>query len=116
MKFIFSRLQNTSKLLLPSPILPYDSLDEIRDRIDNLNPTVTNYDVFNQNRYIPSNVEKSEPIEGTIGVTIKNYIDYFMTCPITRASGNMANCVKSASEMDYNQQYIEEAGVSSAAK
>jgi len=40
--------------------LPYDSLDEIRERIDNYNPAVVNYDVCNANPYVPQEVAKSD--------------------------------------------------------
>jgi len=88
--------------------LPYDSLDEIRERIDNYNPAVVNYDVCNANPYVPENVAASDnSAVGKISVALPEFADYFMTCPITRASQVMANCIKSAGEMDVNQQYIE---------
>jgi len=90
--------------------LPYDDLSEIRDRMDNYNPVVTNYDVCNGVKFVPNVDVKAatgEKIEGKIGVKLPTFKDYFMTCPISRASQNMANCVKSANNMDTNQQYVE---------
>merc|ERR1712183_1926 len=89
--------------------LPYDDLLEIRDRMDNYNPVVTNYDVCNGAKFIPEvDVNSaSGKVEGKIGVKLHSFKDYFMTCAISRASQNMANCVKSANDMDSNQQYVE---------
>jgi len=90
-------------------ILPYDTLEELRDRMENLNPNLVNYDNLTCQPFIPKDTKSSEQIHSTFEVTLKHFHEYFMTCPITRSSVTMANCVKAAYDSDNNQQYIEEA-------
>jgi len=88
--------------------LPYDTLEEIRDRMEMLAPNLVKYDTIEPapqvyNEPVPVTSKLSQPFT----VEQKSLKDYYMTCPITRASQNMANCVKSASNIRPEQQYIE---------
>jgi len=86
--------------------LPYDTLTEVRERIEELSPNVTQYDHLHTKPYIPEETKYS-PIKNSFTVGLKNLEDYYMTCAITRSSSVMADCTKSALENDNSAQYIE---------
>jgi len=88
--------------------LPYDTLEEVRNRMEDLCPTMVAYDMLETSPTIPESSNEALPkVTSKFDVEQKTLADYYMTCPITRASKNMANCVKSAGEVVEAQQFIE---------
>ncbi|KAJ2945747.1 hypothetical protein O0L34_g590 [Tuta absoluta] len=78
--------------------LPYDNLDEVRDRLAQVSPALVNYGECEENNYfaqaraLAKNLQK--PLSGKLDVQIKKLEDYFMTDSISRASPTMAKCVQ----------------------
>lgn len=78
--------------------LPYDTLDELRDRLAELSPTLVAYgdvqpnNYFAQARALAQSLQK--PVSGKLDVQLKQLEDYFMTDSISRASPTMAKCVQ----------------------
>lgn len=81
--------------------LPYDTLDEVRDRMGEIAPHLLRYGHRETNNYIkqiellarksPTSLSNSN-----IDVSQKSLADYFMTDSISRASPTMAKCVAAA--------------------
>lgn len=88
--------------------LPYDTLEEVRNRMEDLCPTMVAYDTLETAPLVPEATGDLPKVTQKFDVEQKTLADYYMTCPITRASKNMANCVKSAGEVIEAQQFIEE--------
>ncbi|KPI99867.1 NADH-ubiquinone oxidoreductase 75 kDa subunit, mitochondrial [Papilio xuthus] len=78
--------------------LPYDNLDEVRDRLSQVSPALVAYgdlqnnNYFAQARALAQSVQK--PVSGKLDVQLKSLEDYFMTDAISRASPTMAKCVQ----------------------
>ncbi|KAI5638440.1 molybdopterin oxidoreductase domain-containing protein [Phthorimaea operculella] len=78
--------------------LPYDNLDEVRDRLAQVSPALVNYgecednNYFAQARALAKSLQK--PLSGKLDVQMKKLEDYFMTDSISRASPTMAKCVQ----------------------
>ncbi|XP_013148064.1 PREDICTED: NADH-ubiquinone oxidoreductase 75 kDa subunit, mitochondrial [Papilio polytes] len=78
--------------------LPYDNLDEVRDRLSQVSPALVAYgdlqnnNYFAQARALAQSVQK--PVSGKLEVQLKSLEDYFMTDAISRASPTMAKCVQ----------------------
>ncbi|CAH1108257.1 unnamed protein product [Psylliodes chrysocephalus] len=79
--------------------LPYDNLNQIRDRLDEIAPHLTKYgavegaNYFKQAEQLSKNTKtalESQPID----VKIKELQDYYMTDSISRASTTMSKCVQ----------------------
>merc|ERR1712066_1038932 len=86
--------------------LPYDTLEEIRERMETLCPTTFQYDQLETSPFVPENSGYEGKLSQKFDVSQKELADYYMTCPITRASKNMANAVKSAKEVVPEEQFI----------
>ncbi|KAJ8984325.1 hypothetical protein NQ317_012544 [Molorchus minor] len=80
--------------------LPYDNLNEIRDRLDQVAPHLTKYGYAEDANYFKQAEQLAQSIQGNIDnctpldVKIKVLEDYFMTDAISRASPTMAKCVQ----------------------
>ncbi|XP_072944690.1 NADH-ubiquinone oxidoreductase 75 kDa subunit, mitochondrial [Epargyreus clarus] len=78
--------------------LPYDTLDEVRERLGELSPAllalgaVPDNNYFAQARALAQSLQK--PISGKLDFKMKQLEDYFMTDAISRASPTMAKCVQ----------------------
>ncbi|KAJ8715184.1 hypothetical protein PYW08_005165 [Mythimna loreyi] len=78
--------------------LPYDTLDEVRDRLSQISPALVTYgdvqdnNYFAQARSLAQSLQK--PVSGKVDVQLKSLEDFFMTDPISRASPTMAKCVQ----------------------
>ncbi|CAF4810655.1 unnamed protein product [Pieris macdunnoughi] len=78
--------------------LPYDTLDEVRDRMAEISPSLVAYgDVQNNNYFAQARVlaqSLQKPVSGKLDVQLKQLEDFFMTDAISRASPTMAKCVQ----------------------
>ncbi|CAH0680219.1 unnamed protein product [Chilo suppressalis] len=78
--------------------LPYDTLDEVRERLNQVSPALVAYgdvqpnNYFAQARALAKSLQK--PVSGKLDVQLKQLEDYFMTDAISRASPTMAKCVQ----------------------
>ncbi|XP_032386158.1 NADH-ubiquinone oxidoreductase 75 kDa subunit, mitochondrial isoform X1 [Etheostoma spectabile] len=83
--------------------LPYDTLDEVRDRLAEVSPNLLRYDDIEEANYFKQANELSETVNQAVltgslvppQLTVK---DFYMTDPISRASQTMAKCVKAVTE------------------
>ncbi|XP_028446550.1 NADH-ubiquinone oxidoreductase 75 kDa subunit, mitochondrial isoform X2 [Perca flavescens] len=83
--------------------LPYDTLDEVRDRLAEVSPNLLRYDDVEEANYFKQANELSKAVNQAIltgslvppQLTVK---DFYMTDPISRASQTMAKCVKAVTE------------------
>ena len=77
--------------------MPYDNLDELRYRLEEIAPHLTRYGKLEANNYFSQAEQlfKSTPMnfEGKVDIKQKTLGDFFMTDAITRASPTMAKCV-----------------------
>ncbi|CAH0563651.1 unnamed protein product [Brassicogethes aeneus] len=79
--------------------LPYDNLDEIRDRLEQVAPHLTRYGRAENANYFKqaAALAKSANLDSTpLDVKIKELKDFYMTDSISRASPTMAKCVQAA--------------------
>lgn len=90
--------------------LPYDTLNEIRCRLEEVAPNLTKYgyaeeaNFFAQASELASSI--SQNLEKTpLDVKHKQLEDYFMTDPISRASSTMAKCVQAAMKQKQSKYY-----------
>ncbi|XP_059048656.1 NADH-ubiquinone oxidoreductase 75 kDa subunit, mitochondrial isoform X2 [Achroia grisella] len=78
--------------------LPYNNLDEVRDRLGEISPALVSYGEVQENNYFAQARALSQslqkPVSGTLDVQLKDLADFFMTDPISRASPTMAKCVQ----------------------
>ncbi|CAK1555738.1 unnamed protein product [Leptosia nina] len=78
--------------------LPYDNLDEVRDRLAEISPALVAYgDVQNNNYFAQARAlaqSLQKPVSGKLDVQLKQLEDFFMTDAISRASPTMAKCVQ----------------------
>ncbi|XP_061580436.1 NADH-ubiquinone oxidoreductase 75 kDa subunit, mitochondrial-like [Cololabis saira] len=83
--------------------LPYDTLDEVRNRLAEVSPNLVRYDDVEGANYFKQANELSKAVNQAlltdplvpIQLTVK---DFYMTDPISRASQTMAKCVKAVKE------------------
>ncbi|XP_023146073.2 NADH-ubiquinone oxidoreductase 75 kDa subunit, mitochondrial [Amphiprion ocellaris] len=83
--------------------LPYDTLDEVRDRLAEVSPNLVRYDDVEEANYFKQANELSKAVDQGVlteplvppQLTVK---DFYMTDPISRASQTMAKCVKAVTE------------------
>ncbi|XP_043987362.1 NADH-ubiquinone oxidoreductase 75 kDa subunit, mitochondrial-like [Gambusia affinis] len=93
--------------------LPYDSLDEVRDRLAEISPNLVRYDELEEANYFKQANELSKGVNQAVlteslvppQLTAK---DFYMTDPISRASQTMAKCVKAVTE---GAQAVEEPAI-----
>lgn len=80
--------------------LPYDTLDELRDRMEEIAPHLVQYGKLQKANYQKSGEELANAapgrFESNIDLKQKLLKDFFMTDPITRASPTMAECTVAA--------------------
>ncbi|CAB3230761.1 unnamed protein product [Arctia plantaginis] len=78
--------------------LPYDNLDEVRDRLSEISPALVAYGDVQENNYfaqaraLAQSLQK--PVSGKLDVQLKHLEDFFMTDTISRASPTMAKCIQ----------------------
>ncbi|TNN02983.1 hypothetical protein fugu_000012 [Takifugu bimaculatus] len=83
--------------------LPYDTIDEVRDRLAEVSPNLVRYDGVEEANYFKQANELSKGVNQAVltsplvpsQLTVK---DFYMTDPISRASQTMAKCVKAVTE------------------
>ncbi|XP_077175354.1 NADH-ubiquinone oxidoreductase 75 kDa subunit, mitochondrial [Paroedura picta] len=83
--------------------LPYDTLDEVRSRLEEVSPNLVRYDDVEAANYFHQANELSKMVNQKLltdplvppQLTVK---DFYMTDPISRASQTMAKCVKAVTE------------------
>ncbi|XP_059427414.1 NADH-ubiquinone oxidoreductase 75 kDa subunit, mitochondrial [Carassius carassius] len=83
--------------------LPYDTVDEVRRRLEEVSPNLVRYDDVEESNYFKQAHELSKAVNQSLlaaplvppQLTVK---DFYMTDPISRASQTMAKCVKAVTE------------------
>ncbi|XP_067844199.1 NADH-ubiquinone oxidoreductase 75 kDa subunit, mitochondrial isoform X2 [Heptranchias perlo] len=83
--------------------LPYDTLDEVRDRLAEISPNLICYDDVEEANFFKQANELAKMVKQQVlteplvppQLTIK---DFYMTDPISRASQTMAKCIKAVTE------------------
>ncbi|XP_071000720.1 NADH-ubiquinone oxidoreductase 75 kDa subunit, mitochondrial-like [Oncorhynchus clarkii lewisi] len=93
--------------------LPYETMDEVRDRLAEVSPNLVRYDDVEEANYFKQANELAKAVNQTIlteplvppQLTVR---DFYMTDPISRASQTMAKCVKAVTE---GAQAIEEPSI-----
>ncbi|XP_026151160.1 NADH-ubiquinone oxidoreductase 75 kDa subunit, mitochondrial isoform X2 [Mastacembelus armatus] len=83
--------------------LPYDTLEEVRDRLSEVSPNLVRYEDVEDANYFKQANELSKSVNQAVlteplvppQLTVK---DFYMTDPISRASQTMAKCVKAVTE------------------
>ncbi|KAM8855450.1 NADH-ubiquinone oxidoreductase 75 kDa subunit, mitochondrial-like isoform 1-T2 [Spinachia spinachia] len=83
--------------------LPYETLNEVRDRMAEVSPNLVRYDDVEEANYFKQAFELSKAVDqtGLTGPLIPPQLtvkDFYMTDPISRASQTMAKCVKAVRE------------------
>jgi NADH dehydrogenase (ubiquinone) Fe-S protein 1 len=83
--------------------LPYNDLDEIRDRIEQISPNLTRLDSIEEANYFKQNIELLKQHQTSFHnqpliPPINNLKDFYMTDSISRASLTMAKCVKAVEQ------------------
>ncbi|XP_065338724.1 NADH-ubiquinone oxidoreductase 75 kDa subunit, mitochondrial [Cloeon dipterum] len=79
--------------------LPYDNLDEIRNRLEEVSPNLVRYGEAEGANFVAQARELSKLVKGGVSSTpldvrLKKLEDFFMTDSISRASPTMAKCVQ----------------------
>ncbi|XP_074047642.1 NADH-ubiquinone oxidoreductase 75 kDa subunit, mitochondrial [Macrotis lagotis] len=93
--------------------LPYDTLDQVRNRLEEVSPNLVRYDDVEHANYFQEASELAKLVKEQLltqplvppQLTIK---DFYMTDPISRASQTMAKCVKAVTE---GAQSVEEPSI-----
>nr|XP_020636429.1 NADH-ubiquinone oxidoreductase 75 kDa subunit, mitochondrial [Pogona vitticeps] len=83
--------------------LPYDKLDQVRKRLEEVSPNLVRYDDVEEANYFRQAIDLSKTVNQKLlaeplvppQLTVK---DFYMTDPISRASQTMAKCVKAVTE------------------
>ncbi|XP_078480760.1 NADH-ubiquinone oxidoreductase 75 kDa subunit, mitochondrial-like isoform X2 [Lampetra planeri] len=83
--------------------LPYDTLEEVRDRLTEVSPNLVRYDDVEEANYFKQANELSKTVNQAVLTEPlvppqRSLKDFFMTDPISRASQTMAKCVKAVKE------------------
>lgn len=85
--------------------LPYDTLDELRDRLEEIAPHLVHYGQLQPANYEKCGEELAKTAAGRFESSIdfkqKLLKDFFMTDPITRASPTMAKCTVAAANVNH---------------
>jgi NADH dehydrogenase (ubiquinone) Fe-S protein 1 len=91
--------------------LPYDNIQEIRGRLNQVSPNLTRYGLveeanfFAQAAELAATQKKLALTKDPIDVSQKLLTDYYMTDPISKASPTMAKCVQ-AVKQSYADGYL----------
>jgi len=85
--------------------LPYDKLEEVRDRLFEVSPNLVQYGSAEDANYFKQAQELAQTITGKLDATPLtppqlNLKDFYMTDSVSRASQTMAKCIKAVQEMD----------------
>ncbi|XP_066994726.2 NADH-ubiquinone oxidoreductase 75 kDa subunit, mitochondrial [Anabrus simplex] len=88
--------------------LPYDNLNEIRRRLEEVSPNITRYGEVEDANYFVQALELSKDIAlqlecSPLDVKQKCLEDFFMTDTISRASPTMAKCVQAVMKQKCNK-------------
>ena len=84
--------------------LPYDTIQEIRARLNQVSPNLTRYGLVEEANYFAQAAELSAMqkklalAKDSLDVSQKILTDFYMTDSISRASPTMANCVKAVKQ------------------
>jgi len=84
--------------------LPYDTIQEIRARLNQVSPNLTRYGLVEEANYFAQAAELSAMqkklalAKDPLDVSQKILTDFYMTDSISRASPTMANCVKAVKQ------------------
>lgn len=83
--------------------LPYDDLDAVRARLQEVSPNLVRYDDVEEANYFKQSAElaklaNQQLLSDPLIPPQTNIKDFYMTDPITRASQTMAKCVKAVTE------------------
>ncbi|KAG8237324.1 hypothetical protein J437_LFUL017526 [Ladona fulva] len=87
--------------------MPYDTLQEVRQRLEEISPNLTRYGEVEGANYTQEACELFQSVEGKLSqspvdVKYKGLEDFFMTDTISRASPTMAKCVKAVRKQKEN--------------
>uniref|UniRef100_A0A224XJ10 NADH-ubiquinone oxidoreductase 75 kDa subunit, mitochondrial n=1 Tax=Panstrongylus lignarius TaxID=156445 RepID=A0A224XJ10_9HEMI len=90
--------------------LPYDTLNEVRNRLEKVSPNLTRYGVAQPANYSAQAAELSKTIRAELSpeqfdVKYKHLEDYYMTDPISRASATMSKCVQAVQKQKQSKYY-----------
>lgn len=94
--------------------LPYDTLNEVRSRLEEVSPNLTRYGDAEEANFYEQAAELAKTVKTSLGcepldVKQKELEEYFMTDPISRASQVMAKCVQAARKQKESKYYESEA-------
>lgn len=83
--------------------LKYDTLDELRSRIEKISPHLTNYGKLEGSDTTKDKIDGAGKIQSSkIDIKQKHLKDYFMTDPISRSSPTMAKCIAAVKKQEAN--------------
>lgn len=90
--------------------LPYDNLDEIRHRLEEVAPNLTSYGLVEEANYFNQAVQLAKLVEARLTnapleVRLKELEDFFMTDSISRASPTMAKCIQAVQKQRQNKYF-----------
>lgn len=90
--------------------LPYESLQEVRDRLQEVSPSLTRYNKIQEVSFDNKAVELSQLVKANLGnapidVKLKKLEDYYMTDVISRSSVTMSKCVQAVLKQKQNKYY-----------
>ncbi|KAK7872912.1 hypothetical protein R5R35_004232 [Gryllus longicercus] len=93
--------------------LPYDNLNEIRHRLEEVAPNLTSYGRVEEANYFNQALQLSKLIDARLtnsplDVQLKDLEDFFMTDSISRASPTMAKCIQAAQKQRQNKYFVEQ--------
>uniref|UniRef100_T1P997 NADH-ubiquinone oxidoreductase 75 kDa subunit, mitochondrial n=1 Tax=Musca domestica TaxID=7370 RepID=T1P997_MUSDO len=88
--------------------LPYDTLDELRNRLEDIAPHLTRWgklepaETYNG---VADQVAETKSVDNTkIDIKLKELRDYFMTDAVSRASPTMAKCISAVNKQNSQQK------------
>ncbi|CAD5224765.1 unnamed protein product [Bursaphelenchus okinawaensis] len=84
--------------------LPYDTIEEVRDRLTKMAPHLTRYGQVESSTLLDlaSQLASNETSSQSLQVRQQSLADFFVTNSVTRASPTMAECVRSARDNPSN--------------
>ncbi|CAF4400006.1 unnamed protein product [Didymodactylos carnosus] len=96
------RAQQTHLAVCGLP-LPYNDIDDVRARIDQVAPNLTRINTIEEANYFKQNIDllqnhKTSFTDSALTPPITELKEFYMTDPISRASLTMAKCVKAVEE------------------
>ncbi|XP_075159270.1 NADH-ubiquinone oxidoreductase 75 kDa subunit, mitochondrial-like [Haematobia irritans] len=88
--------------------LPYDTLDDLRNRIDDIAPHLTRWGKLEPAltyNGVAEQVAETKSVDSTkIDIKLKELRDYFMTDAVSRASPTMAKCISAVNKQNSQQK------------